>query len=364
MGGLPGTVKLEQIVMEAGLDGDIAPVLASAPSMLSAISDANKIQVAIINGGPVVQTQGWKWNRFFPTPFLSNSWQQDYASNTLNIGWLENTQAIDVNNTSVPKPAIDVYAVKDLTITNVVAYPRYICWLPNNLLQYGSWGAAALNNVFGLTNPGPLVVYTNLFGGNKTPSNPINQVADAFGNFWRVNVFDNSQTPLTATCGSTNPFATNLSPTYPTLANPSATATVVTDGTVTWQAINPYAQGFRCSPIPSQTGRVWGIRPVAQAKPIQYTSLESYITPIPDELYSYFLDGFKIVNGMKATDTKVRAKYQAMYPMWIQSLDNAVRTGNREPDNFMFLPTNPVVQPAWGYASPRPDFPYGGPTSW
>ena len=361
MAGLPGNIKCEQIVMEASYDGDIAPILASAPSLKSAISDLNKVQVAIINGGPVVQTMGWKWNRFFPTPFLTNSWQQDYFQNSLTIGWLENCQAIDVNNTTVPKPAVDVHAVRDLSITNIVGWPRNICWLPNNQLMSGTWGSAALNNEFGLTNPTAGAVYTNPFGANKTPSNPITQVTDAYGNMWRVNVFDNSQTPTTATCGNSNPFATNLNPVYPTYANPSQVATVVTDGTVTWQAINPYAQGMRIGPIPSQTGRVWGIRPIAQAKPVQYTSLESYITPIPDELYTYFLDGFKCVNGMKATDAKVRAKYQSMYASWLLSLDNCIRTGNREPDGFMFMPTQGVVQPAWGAAGPRPDYPYGTP---
>ena len=437
MGGLPGTIKCEQIVMEAGYDGDISPVLASAPSLKSAISDLNKTQVAIINGGPVVQTMGWKWNRFFPTPFLTNSWQQDYAQNTLTIGWLENCQAIDVNNTTVPKPAVDVYAVRDLSITNVVGWPRTICWLPNNQLMFGTWGSARLNNEFGLTNPAASVLYTNPFGQNKTPSNPITQVADTSGQLWRLSVFDSGQTPATATCGTFNPFVaiitatsmdgsnnltvtcanayavgqqvllagtaesylngktititsvtgsspnqtaftgtgvthstyTNAADTgtagivsaYPTLASPAAVATSVVDGTVTWQAINPYAQGMRIGPIPSQTGRVWGIRPIAQSKPVQYTSLESYITPIPDELYTYFLEGFKILNGMKATDAKVRAKYQTMYPLWLQSLDNCVRTGNREPDNFQMIPTSPIMQPAWGLACPRPDYPYGPP---
>jgi hypothetical protein len=422
-----GTVKIEQIVIEAAMNGDIAPVLASAPSLTFAVSVANQVQVAIVNGGPIVQTMGWKWNRFFPATFLTNSWQQDYASNNLNIAWLENCQAIDVNNTTVPKPAIDVYAVKDLNVTNVVSWPRYICWLPNNQLMFGSWGSAALNNEFGLTNPGASVVYTNPFGANLTPSNPITQVQDANGNYWLLTTY--------GTCGSFNPFALNITetsmngsnvltvtcanavqvgqqvvlagtaesflngqtvtvasvigtspnqtgftatgvthgsytnasdtgtasivPSFPTLAAPSTVATTVIDGTVIWSAINPYGQGFRIGPIPSQTGRVWGMRPIAQAKPVQYTSLESYITPIPDELYTYFLTGFTTLMGMRSADQKVRAKYQADYPLWIQSLDNAVRSGNREPDNFMFVPTAPIQQPAWGYACPRPDYPFG-----
>ena len=346
----PGVIKCEQIVMEASYDGDIAPVIASGSSTKNSIATLNKVQVAILNGGPVVQTMGWKWNRFFPTPFLTNSWQQDYASNQLNIAWLENCQAIDVNNTSTPKPAVDVYAVKDLSITNVVAWPRYVCWLPNNQLMYGTWGAPALNNEFGLSNPGPNVAYTNPFGADLTPSNPITQIQDPNGNYWVLTTF--------GTCGATQP-SWPATPTFPTYANPTATATTVNDGTCVWTAINPYGQGFRIGPIPSQTGRVWAIRPIAQAKPVYYTALSSYITPIPDELYTYFSDGFKILSGMNSADAKVRAKYQAKYPLWIQSLDNAVRSGNREPDNFQMIPTDSVQQPAWGVGQPRADFPYG-----
>lgn len=429
MAGLISSIKLENIVMEASQDGDIAPILSSAPSLLSAISTFNKVQVAIINGGPVVQAMGWKWNRTFPTPFLTISWQQDYASNALNIGWLENCQAIDVNNTTVPKPAIDVYAVKDLTVTNVVAYPKYICWLPNYQLMYGSWGSAALNNTFGLTNPGPGVVYTNPFGQNKTPSNPITQIQDSNGNYWilttygtcgtynpfaavitatavssnvatitaanqyvtgqqvimaglTTNIWLNGQT-LTIASSSSSQFTANATHTnygstsdsgtaslmtsYPTYANPFTLSTLAVDGSCLWTAVNPQAQGFRIGPIPSQTGRVWGIRPVAQTKPQPYSALptgaglEQFISPIPDELYTYFLDGFKILNGMNATDTKVRAKYQSMYPLWIQSLDNCIRTGNREPDNFMFMPTSAIQQPAWGVPSIRSDYPFGPP---
>jgi hypothetical protein len=219
--------------------------------------------------------------------------------------------------------------------------------------MYGTWGGNALNNEFGLTNPGPNVVITNPFGNN--PSNPITQIQDPNGNYWIVTQY--------GTCGGTQPTWPST-PTYPTLAAPTATPSTVTDGSVVWTALNPYGQGFRIGPIPSQTGRIWQIRPIAQAKPVQYTSLESYLTPIPDELYTYFLTGFKILTGMKSSDAKVRKKYQDAYPTWIASLDNSVRTGNREPDNFMMIPTSPVLQPAWGVPTVRPDFPFGPAIYW
>lgn len=348
-----GVIKLEQIVLEAAVNGDIAPVLASAPAMQVALSIANQVQVAMIRGGPVVQSMGWKWNRIYPPSFATNSFQQDYATNNLNIGWLERCQGVDFNNTSVPKPVIDVLVKRDLVTTyRQWLGPVSICWLYNNQLMYGVWGGTALNNQEGLSNPGPNVVYKNPVGATTTPSNPITQIQDPNGNFWYVSTF--------GTCGGTQPTWTNP-PVFPTLSSPSATPSTVTDGTTVWTALNPTAQGFRLSPIPPQTGRVWMMYPIAQAKPVAYVSLESFIAPIPDEFYTYFLEGFTALCYLKSVDPKVRAKYADSYKNWIVSLDNAVRAGNVEPDDFRFVPECPIMSPsADGIGAPRADFPLSG----
>jgi hypothetical protein len=345
------TVKLEQIVMEAAANGDIAPVLATGGAeLMPALPIANRVQREILQGGPVVQTMGWKWNRVYGTPFNTNSLQQDYAQNNLTIGWLERSQAIDVNNTSQPKPCFDVLARRDLVPTyRQFMGPVVICWLYNNQLMYGTWGAASQNQQFGLNNPGPGVVYTNPIGANLSPNNPITQIKDPNGNYWVLTTY--------GTCGNTQPSWTNP-PTFPTIATPDAVASTVSDGTCVWSAINPLGQGFRLAPLPPQTGRVWEIYPIWQAKPVQYKSLEDFISPIPDELYTHFSTGFEAICYTKCVDAKMRAKGQDMYAKWIASLDNAVRSGNLEPDDFRFVAPCPIMAPTGdGYGGLRPDFP-------
>lgn len=350
------TIKIEQIVTEAGLNGDIAPVLANGGvSLQPALSIANQVLVAILNGGVLTQPMPWKWNRFYPlgmqggAGFITNSFQQDYATNNLNIAWLENAQAIDVNNTAVPKPCQPVRVVKDLTLTYVqTGYPGQVCWLYNYELQYGKWGATAASNTFGLSNPGPNVVITNPVGASSTPSNPITQIIDPNGNYWVVTTY--------GTCGATQPSWPST-PTVPTLSAPNAVASTIADGTVTWTAVNPSAQGFRLSPIPPQTGKVWLVFVVAQANPIQYTSLENYMTPVPDVFYTHFLNGFTAFCYNKATDPKIRAKFEPAYRLWSQTLDNAIRAGNRETDDFRFVPEESIMGNGWCFG-PRPDFPY------
>ena len=345
------SIKLEQIVNEAALNGDIAPVLATGgASMQPALSVANQVLVSMLNGGGVAEPMPWKWNRTLPLAFLTNSWQQDYAANNVNIAWLEGAQGIDVNNTAVPKPAIDIIAVKDLTITfKVTGFPGRISWQYNNQLMYGTWGATAVSNEFGLSNPGPNVVYGNPIGAGQTPANPITQIQDPNGNFWVITTF--------GTCGATQPAWTNP-PTYPTASNPTAAASTVTDGTVVWTAINPFGQGFRLSPIPPQTGRVWQVRPIAQLKPIQFSSLENFLNPVPDEMYTYFLNGFTTLCYQKSPDPKIRGKFDDAFKLWMQALDNCIRAGNREPDDFRFIPESGIMSPSYGN-SIRPDYPFG-----
>lgn len=345
------SIKLEQIVLEASLNGDIAPVLATGgASITPALSIANQVLVAMLNGGGVAQPMPWKWNRFYTTPFATISYQQDYATNNLTIGWLENCQAIDVNNTAVPKPVVDVTAVKDLVVTyKVTGYPGRICWAYNNQLMYGTWGATAITNEFGLSNPGANVKYTNPVGASVSPTNPITQIQDPNGNYWVLTTY--------GTCGSSQP-SWPASPTFPTVSNPSATATTQADGTCVWTAINPLAQGFRIAPIPPQNGRVWQIRPIAQSKPVNYSSLENLLTPVPDEMYTYFLNGFTTYCYQKSPDPKIRLKFDEYFKLWLQSLDNCIRAGNREPDDFRFVPEQSIMSPSYGNTI-RPDYPFG-----
>jgi hypothetical protein len=348
------TIKLSAIVDSAARNGDVSPVLANGGSSDEpALSIANEVIVAMVNGGVEAQPMPWKWNRVLPAPFLTNSWQQDYATNNINIGWLESAVAIDVNSTSVPKFVLDVAVRKDLPVTYLqTGYPAKICWLYNYQLQYGAWGATSLSQETGLSNPGPNVVYTNPSGATGTVKNPITQIQDLNGNYWTLTTF--------GTCGSTQPtWAAN--PVYPTDTNPTQAATTQADGTCVWTAVNPSGQGFRLSPIPPQTGRVWQINVMAQLKPTIFTSLEQTLSPIPNEFHTYFKTGFVAHCYAKSPDPKIRAKFDAEFKRWMQSLDNAIRAGSREQDDYGFVPMQPIMSPGYGGSALRPDFPFGPP---
>jgi hypothetical protein len=153
----------------------------------------------------------------------------------------------------------------------------------------------------------------------------------------------------------------SIAPIYPTLASPNTVATTVTDGTVTWQAVWPKGQGFRISPMPSQTGPVWQIAPIAQARIPQFTNLEQVLDPIPDDYYRYFKQGFCCYCYGASPDPKVRAKFDTAKKLWMESLNQAVNQGSREDDAFGFVPSEAsVMDTGLGWASCiSPAWPYG-----
>lgn len=209
------SVRLQEIVDDASSLGDVSPALATGGfSDAPALSIANDVMQAIINGGPAAQPYNWKWNRFNVKPFPTISYQQDYfVPGVVNLGWLESCWAVNINQTSIPKQKQQVEVRKDLEVTyDQTGYPGKICWLPNSQLQTGTWGAAPLGptagepsgqtnsigvNASGLQNPGPNVVYTNPIGSVNQPINATTCITDPKGNLWALTTF--------GTCGSTEP---------------------------------------------------------------------------------------------------------------------------------------------------------------
>lgn len=117
-----------------------------------------------------------KWNRTKLPLFYTNSFQQDYAlinkdgSSVLNIEWLENGVAFDINNTSVPKPWVDVECGRSqpqrtgtfFNTGSMMTNPGFtVNSLPNSELYYGEWGQPNFNSRTLGNNPGPGSVYTN-----------------------------------------------------------------------------------------------------------------------------------------------------------------------------------------------------------
>lgn len=351
------SITLQSLVDDAMSTAELAPGLATGGySDQPALQVANTVMATMLLGGPNGQPFNWKWNRLLVTPFATISWQQDYfVPGVVTLGWLESCWGIQFTNTSQPKPKFPMEVRKDLQVTyNQTGYPGKICWLPNKLLQVGTWGATELSTPTGQNNPGPGVVYTNPLTATNQPSNPITQIKDPNGNFWVVTTY--------GTCGAVQPTWTNP-PAYPTLSNPTATASTVTDGTVVWTAINPNGQGFRLNPIPPQQGLVWQINPVAQSRINLFTSLSQTLDPVPDDLYMYFRDGFFTQLYRRSPDPKVRAKFADEYKLWLKSLDDAVKLFDREMDDYSFYPGSSIMSgQGWGWYGPANpyNYPWGG----
>jgi hypothetical protein len=361
------SIRLREVVDDASSLGDVSPALATGGlSDAPALSIANDVMQAIINGGPIAQPYNWKWNRFNVTPFCTISYQQDYfIPGLIRLGWLEGASASEINQTSIPKCKQQVEVHKDLEITyDQTGYPGKLCWIPNSTAQTGTWGVAPLGptsgnisgdvtgvgpNPSGLQNPGPGVIYTNPLGAINQPINATTCITDPNGNLWVLTTF--------GTCGDTQPNWPNP-PSFPTVSNPTTVATTVVDGTSVWTAINPSGQAFRLNPIPPQTGVVWLIQPVAQFKAPRFKSLTQTLEPIPDDWEWAFKQGFFAECYRRNPDPKIRAKYTMERQLWMEALDKAVRQADREQDDFGFYPGSSIMQDGWGGYMPRPDYPW------
>jgi hypothetical protein len=331
--------------------GDVAAYLKSFPDLapfvqLATAGAALQPMLNIVNDVTtelLAQVFNWRWNRGKYPLFYTNSWQQDYATNVINLGWLENGALIDINNTALPKPIWPLEVVKDLPMTSAqYGIPGQVCWFPNDQLQYAVW-------------PGAFTVFTQPLGVvTNGPANPIAQIQDPNGNFWVVTTY--------GTTGATQPtWPTTL--TFPTLSNPAQAATTQTDGSVVWTAVNPKGAGIRCNPIPPQTGVVYQFNLFYQYRPFAfsnglYTNFNQTLEPIPDDFIKYFKDGCVAMAYNHSSDKNIRGKFQDQYNLWKKSLMDAKTQGDRERDTYGFYPTQGVVQRGWYDIYPGPSNPY------
>lgn len=298
----------------------------------------------------------WKFNEVEIPPFLINSYQQDYATNVTNIGYLTAGDCLDVNNTVTSKALPQVRIVRDLPrMTTWPSLPPQfygpmvfsICWRYNNQLYYGTWGAANAGSGTRGNNPVSGSVYTNPLGvGTNMPFNPITQIIDANGNLLVLTGY--------GTEGSTAPVAPANS-TAGTIATPGSGATTQ------WTVVDPLAQGFRISPPPSQTGVVWQFNLRAQAKPpALLTSLNTLLSPIPDEYIQVFRQGCITQAYRYSPEEKVRQKYDRELAIWMTRLNEGKMQGDREPESYCFVPSGGIVAGA-GTAPITPGNPWGFP---
>lgn len=359
------SVKLQDLTLDVRRNGDLAAVLPSSSGADLALSIGNDVMTSMVQGGPNGEPMNWKWNRILSPQYGSTgsyqfptiSYQQDYAQNIVNLGWVERAWMVDINSTSNPKRKLQIEVRRELQESYLPGAQAKICSMQNQQMQFGVWGQSQIASLQGTVNPGPNVVYTLPTGtAGLTPANPITQIVDASGNYWKLTTF--------GTCGATQPVWP-ASPVFPTPTSPNQTATTQADGTCTWTAINPQSYGFRLSSIPSQSSVVWLVIPILQATPVRFTSLTQTIDPVPDAYSSYFKEGFFIQCGMRAADKRVRDSYKAQWPLWMKSLDLALKAGQRESDDFGFYPERSIMDAgaSWinfGAAWPYPGSPFGG----
>lgn len=266
----------------------------------------------------VAKRFNWKWNQAIAVPFYTNSYQQDYPQIGLtDIGWLENADRVDINNTSFPKPLRQMTVVRGLPRTSDSFVPSdQICWLYNKELSYGTW--PGVNKTFN-----PLVT-------SQVQQNPIMSMIDANGNRLILTTF-----------GITGASA-------PVLPAASLEGVTVVDGSCVWTVVSGESQGFRVYPLPGATGPVWQITPYYQVKLVLLPTLQAAINPIPDEYSQTFQEGFEIACKRSSANPQDRAEGDKNLPLWFKAMMDAAKQGDKEKDAYAMLPATSPVDDGWG----------------
>src|ERR1700690_3704769 len=118
MAGSNSSIKLNSIVSDAEVMGDLAPALATGGfSDAPALSIATDVMSAMILGGPQGQPMNWKWNRINVPAFPTISYQQDYLTSIVNLAWIESAWATNINQSSVSKQKVTLEVHRDLQVT-------------------------------------------------------------------------------------------------------------------------------------------------------------------------------------------------------------------------------------------------------
>lgn len=318
---MASTTTLQSIVNSARAYPELTPVLGTGGfTQEPALSIANDVMQKMLAVG-----MNWKFNRANATPFLTNTLQQDYITSITNLSWLEQGWRTDINNTATPLPTYPMEIVRDLPKTfRQQNSPFQLSWLPNALAIYGTWSA--------------LTSYPTGLGQAQTPASPIQQFIDANGNFLYV---------------STNGTSGAVAPAAP--ASSAAGVTVV-DGTVTWTVADPNGIALRICPLPANAGIVWQINPIYQKKPPIITSLQSTLSPIPDEYGYLFRQGFITMCYGHAGS----AKFREAYAIWEEALFTATRSADREQESNTMYPSESIMGSGTGinYAAIGPAWPW------
>jgi hypothetical protein len=304
---------------------------------------ANTVMQAICGGEGMFP---WKWNQFNLPVFYWNSWQQDYAllnpngTSVNNLAWLQEGIAIDINNPSEPKPWSWIRVGRNQSrstgayISNS-AFVQPLCganFLANNQLYYGTWGAGQTGNGTYGNNPQAGQTITNPLGSNMPmPNNPILQIKDANGNLLVLTGYGVE--------GSAAPVAgPNAAP---------GTQVFGTGASTLWTVVDPFGQGIRLAPVPSQTGTVWQMNLVGQMKPTKFVAstalAKQSLYPLTDEFYPHFLDGCTAQCYRYGKSTSAKQNFDKAFKLWFQSIVAMRREADRERDTNKIRPSRSIV---------------------
>lgn len=278
----------------------------------------------------------WKFNRKYVPAFLTVALQQDYLTQVTDLAWLEQAWRVDINNSTnngnlAPKPIFTVETGRDQGQTSYQGYPFIMSFIPNSLAFYGQWFAHT--------------AYGCGYGVAQTPISPIQQFVDKNGNFLYLdstvlglNINSPGFTGTPISLPVPNPYGTSGG-TQPFAAVNAAAGTQVTDGTVTWTVAPQNGYAIRVSPLPAQSGLAWLMTPVYQAKPPIIASLQSTLSPIPDEYIYLFREGLLAYCYRHVGAPQANTSWQ----QWQESMIVAARGGDREMEEASFYPSNSIT---------------------
>ena len=272
----------------------------------------------------------WKFNRGVAAPIYTNTWQQDYpqpAQAAGIIGWGEDCDILDVNNTTLPKPMNwdgSITWVRQLTRTSIARWrPSKICWMYNSLLSWGTW-------------PGAQTILYPLVGVNAPAGqNPILNFIDTNGNYLILKTF--------GTTGGSAPAAP---------VN-SAEGVTVNDGSAVWMVVSGSSQGFRLDFLPNSTGPTYQITPCYQIEPVNFTVYGQLLTPIPDSFSRHFQAGLEWKCKMASSNPATKKEGIENYPLWLKSMELMIKQGDKEQNAYRLMPETSVVESRWGWKGPH-----------
>lgn len=269
----------------------------------------------------------WKFNRAVANPIYTNGLQQDYPQPAQSgglIGWGEDCDICDINNTQYPKPLNWDGPIKwrrNLTRTSIARWrPGQIAWMYNVDLTWGTW-------------PGAATVYHPLVTTGQTGQNPLMNFIDKNGNYLILTTF--------GTTGGTAPFA----------AANATEGTTVTDNTCVWTVVSGTSQGFRLDYLPNAAGPTYQITPIYQLEPPAFITLGQLANPIPNSYIRHFLSGLEAACFKASPNPGDKERGKQAWAEWLGALTTSKTQANKEQDVYGLIPATSVVECRWNSAT-------------